>query len=79
VLTGSSYGFNNPVGITFDGAHLWITSIGGDSVTEVNASDGSLVQVLPPTYFFRSPFGIAFDGAHLWITNFAGGVTVIPG
>ena len=41
VLSGGSYGFNYPYGITYDGSHLWIANTRGNSVTEVNASNGS--------------------------------------
>lgn len=43
VLSAASYGFNQPFQIAFDGTHLWITNGSGNSVTEINASDGSLV------------------------------------
>ena len=76
VLTGGSYGFNYPHGVAFDGTHLWITNQGGDSVTEVNASDGSWVRTLSGgNYGFNVPYDIAFDGSHVWITN-AGGRSV---
>ena len=29
-----------------DGTHVWVTNVGNDSVTELNASDGSWVQTL---------------------------------
>ena len=45
----------------------------GDSVTEVNASDGSLVRVLSDSsYGLDSPIGITFDGSHLWTVNNGG-------
>jgi hypothetical protein len=71
---GGSYGFNQPDGIAFDGTHLWVTNSSGDTVTEFNSSDGSLVQNIGPTpYGFSQPDGIAFDGiTDLWVTNFAG-------
>ncbi|MEI8148612.1 MAG: NHL repeat-containing protein [Actinomycetes bacterium] len=73
VLDGGSYGFNFPHGVAYDGAHLWITNEGGDSVTEVNASDGSWVRTLSGgNYGFNLPTDIVFDGSHLWIANSAG-------
>lgn len=48
----------------------------GDSVTEVNTSDGSLAGVLSgPSYGFNSPARIAFDGTDMWVTN-SGGTSV---
>ena len=76
VLAGGSYGFSYPHGIAFDGAHVWITNEAGNSVTEVNALDGSWVRTLSGgNYGFNLPYDIAFDGAHLWVTN-AGGNSV---
>ena len=68
--SGGSYGFNFSRDVAFDGAHLWVINTGGNSVTELNASDGSLVQTLSGgSYGFSQPEGIAFDGAHLWVAN----------
>jgi DNA-binding beta-propeller fold protein YncE len=69
-LTVSAYGFATPLDLAFDGAHLWIVNLHGNSVTELNAGDGSLVQTLSGgSYGFDSPGGIAFDGTHLWVAN----------
>lgn len=35
--SGGSYGFNHPYGVAFDGTHIWVTNLIGDSVTSVNA------------------------------------------
>jgi hypothetical protein len=72
-LSGGSYGFNAPVGVASDGKHLWFTNFSGNSVTEVNASDGSWVQTLSGgSYGLNYPYHIAFDGTDLWITNILG-------
>jgi DNA-binding beta-propeller fold protein YncE len=55
-----------PFGITFDGTHIWVTNIVGDSVTELNASDGSLVGTYPVGSY---PYGITFGGSHIWVAN----------
>ena len=69
-LSGASYGFGSPLGIAFDGSHLWVTNDVGNSVTEFNKSDGSWVRTASGgSYGFNSPIGIAFDGSHLWVTN----------
>lgn len=45
----------------------------GLRVTELNASNGSLVRVLTnASYKFNEPIAIAFDGTHLWIGNATG-------
>ena len=52
---------------------MWITNNSGNSVTEVNVSDGSLVQTLSGgPYGYNEPSGIAFDGSHLWVANTGG-------
>ena len=45
-LAGGSYGFQDPLGIAFDGTDLWVTNYIGSSVTEIDASDGSWVRTL---------------------------------
>ena len=71
--SGASYGFSAPQGIASDGVHLWVANEFGDSVTELNAADGSWVRTLSGvSYGFNGPFGIAFDGTHLWVTNYTG-------
>jgi hypothetical protein len=72
-LNDPSYGFNGALSTAFDGTHLWTANQGGASVTETNASDGSLVRVISgPQYGFSHPWGVAFDGSHVWITNSTG-------
>jgi uncharacterized protein YjbI with pentapeptide repeats len=69
--SGGSYGFNGPDAIAFDGSHLWVANLNGDSVTELNAADGNWVRTLSGgSYGFSYPEGIASDGSHLWVTNF---------
>jgi predicted 2-oxoglutarate/Fe(II)-dependent dioxygenase YbiX len=77
--SGDAYGFGSPVGVAFDGVHVWVTSQSG-TVTEINASDGSFVRTLSSaSYGFNDPSGIAFDGSQLWIANYYGNSgTAIP-
>ena len=71
---GGSYGFNGPFGVAFDGSHIWVTNQGGNSVTEINASDGDLradaLRRPPTASTCRS--GVAFDGSDIWVTNQGG-------
>ena len=46
VISGSSYGFNDPDAVSSDGTDVWVTNSAGDSVTELSASTGALVQVI---------------------------------
>ena len=42
-----SQAFDYPSAITSDNlGHVWVSNFNGDSVTELNAKDGSLVQVV---------------------------------
>ena len=73
ILNSADYGFSNVVAIASDGSHVWVVNTSGDSVTEIDAQDGSLVQLLSGgRYAFNQPTAIAFDGSHLWITNGGG-------
>jgi hypothetical protein len=83
-LSNSSYDFSSPEGIAVDGTHVWVTNVGGGnggvgfpigpgSVTELNASNGSLVRVVSgASYGFNGPWGIASDGTHVWVANYGG-------
>jgi DNA-binding beta-propeller fold protein YncE len=56
----------DPQYIAFDGANIWVTNSGNNSVTKLRAIDGSLDHTFPVGAL---PSGIAFDGAHIWVTN----------
>jgi hypothetical protein len=46
VIRGAGYGFSAPDSVASDGTHVWVTSGVADTVTELLASTGALVQVL---------------------------------
>jgi hypothetical protein len=55
-----------------------VTNSNNNSVTEVNASDGSFVRNLAAgSYNFSSPDALAFDGSHIWVANFTGSITEV--
>jgi len=57
---------SGPVGVAFDGAHIWVTNQAANSVTKLNAGDGSLLG----TFFVGGgPRGVAFDGSKIWVAN----------
>ena len=62
-----------PLGLTFDGAHIWVANNGNTSstgsVTELNASDGSEVGTFTAGGDVTTPWALAFDGAHIWVAN----------
>jgi DNA-binding beta-propeller fold protein YncE len=69
-----------PMGIAVDGTQVWVTNYGhpgiGHSVTELNASNGSLVRTL---YGFKYPSSVAVEGSHVWVANHGGNsVTEFP-
>ena len=67
------WGFNNPQAVASDGTHLWVANYHGNSVTELNLSDGSLVRVISgSSYGFNYPAALASDGTHLWVANLGG-------
>jgi DNA-binding beta-propeller fold protein YncE len=54
------------VGIEFDGTHIWLTSIGSDSLLKLRASDGARVG----TYLVgENPEHLVFDGTHIWVSS----------
>ena len=63
---------NNPEAISSDGTHVWVADeggfgAGGNTVNELDASDGSLVQTIPVG---SSPDAISSDGTHVWVANY---------
>ena len=64
-----------------DSTHVWVANASpGDSVTELNANDGSWVRTLSgDSYRFNNPLAIAVDGTHVWVANANGNsVTELP-
>ena len=71
--SGSSYGFNGPALVAFDGIHLWVASYEGHKVTAIKASDGSWVRTVSgDSCGIDGPLGVAFDGTHVWVANHDG-------
>jgi hypothetical protein len=49
---------------------VWVANFLGNSVTEINASNGALVQVRAgPRYGFVQPAGVSSDGSNVWVPN----------
>src|SRR5262249_23748730 len=64
--TGITYACgNNPLGIAFDGANLWVANNSNAVATTVRASDGTMLGSFPVGVF---PSALAFDGAFVWVT-----------
>lgn len=61
---------DQPDAIADDGTHIWVANLASSTVTELNASDGSPVQVLRGgAYGFDHPRAIAVGGQHVWVAN----------
>lgn len=56
----------NPWGIEFDSERVWVVNQGSDTVTAINASDGSIVATVSVG---DSPREILFDGQSVWVLN----------
>jgi YVTN family beta-propeller protein len=57
----------NPQSLAFDGANIWVSNAGSKSVTELQASTGT---VLGTFTVGTVPTGVAFDGANIWVANY---------
>jgi hypothetical protein len=55
-----------PFGVAFDGANIWVTNRLSDSVTKIQANDGTVLGAFPVGAF---PGGMAFGGANIWVAN----------
>jgi len=67
-------GFNQPSGLIFDGANLWLTDQ-ADNVLKKLDSNGAVLQSVPVG---ASPQFPEFDGANIWVPNFNGAsITVV--
>ena len=67
----SGVNLDDPRGLAANGADLWVSNEGNDTVTELSAAHGTLVRTLEGSvYGFKGPLGIAEDaGGRLWVTN----------
>jgi outer membrane protein assembly factor BamB len=65
---------NQPYGIAVSDGHVWISNFLSKSVSELNASNGSLVRVISARDDrFSNPDDVVATSKHVWITNFASG------
>jgi DNA-binding beta-propeller fold protein YncE len=62
--------FSGPASVAVSGTHVWVANYEGNSVTELNASNGSLLRVINATADgFNFPTSVAVSGTHVWVTN----------
>lgn len=74
--TSSPNEFDSPSGLAFGGGHLWVTNEAGNSVTEINPSDGSWVTTIRASRDgFNRPSAITNWGSDLFVANASGSVS----
>ena len=62
--------FSEPAAIVFARSRAWVANYGGNSITELNSSDGALVRVInKASYRFNRPVALAIGGNDLWVAN----------
>jgi len=57
-------GFSQPLGILFDGANLWVTDAGDNTLKRVDINNGSVLQTIPLSGLIGHP---VFDGTNVWV------------
>ncbi len=76
-VAGSSPEFDAPSGLAMAGGELWVTNKNGNSVTEIDPANGSLVSILSgASYGFDKPIAITSAGSDLFIANRGSGGSV---
>jgi hypothetical protein len=58
-------GFNNPVGILYDGAHIWVT----DNVAGTLLQLDDVGDVIKTVAVGAGPAAPVFDGTNIWVPN----------
>jgi outer membrane protein assembly factor BamB len=80
VFSGARYQFSGPTAMATDGGDVFVLETLGGRVTELNASTGALVRLVPPAWYgFSSPNAMVRHGDELYVLNFdqTEGVTVL--
>jgi hypothetical protein len=68
-LAASNLG-NTPLGIAFDGTHIWTANTGG-SVSIITPQATTPYPVTTVSTGFANPYGVLYDGANIWVTDFS--------
>jgi YVTN family beta-propeller protein len=61
-----------PFGLVFDGAHLWVTNSGSNTVSEINPATATTIGSPIAVGTFPHSFP-AFDGTNVWVPNTTAG------
>ena len=63
---GTAYSVGtSPTSVCFDGFNIWVANNGGDSLSVVQASTGSVLA----TITHATPQGLCFDGTFIWVAS----------
>ena len=74
VVNTLTAGFNAPLGILYDGAHIWVTDSGAGTLLKLD----SMGNVLQTVTVGTDPQIPVFDGTNIWVPNYAdSSITVI--
>jgi hypothetical protein len=65
MVTTVSTGFTSLVGMLYDGANIWVTDRGPNTLHKLN-SDGSIAQTINVG---TNPLHPVFEGTNIWVTN----------
>jgi len=70
VFSGQAGTFESPSAISSDGVHVWVANGTANTVTELSASTGAVIQVLSGSnYGFADPDAVSSDGTDVWVAN----------
>jgi len=56
----------NPLGITYDGTHIWVANYSSSRVSKYLESSGEFIYSVPVGV---NPSQLQFDGTHVWVAN----------
>jgi YVTN family beta-propeller protein len=62
--------------VSSEGPPVWVTHDSDDTVVEIDASTGTIVNTIPVgrvSYGLSSAEGVSSDGTHVWVANFSDG------
>ncbi len=55
-----------PGGVSSDGTHVWVTNVGEDTVSEIEASSGNVIRTIQVGGW---PVAVSSDGTDVWVAN----------
>jgi hypothetical protein len=78
ILSGGSYGFDTPTGVTSDGTDVWVTNYNGASVTEISGATEAEVNVVTNGSNLPSSIGpITYGDGYVFVVSPPGGSPMV--